>query len=373
MASIIGVFLCICCGVIMALQCFYQFYFFLKFILFKPPINAPQTLQQNEISVIVCARDEYKNLKNTVPAIANLNYNNYEFLLVDDVSFDETRDFMDAFVKTKNHVNYLRIQQEGQMFSGKKYPLSLGIKTSQHNNLALTDADCTPASNNWLQYINQQFAIGKEVILGYGPYIKAKGILNACIRYETLITALQYFSYALAGIPYMGVGRNLAYKKTLFYGQKGFAAHLHIPSGDDDLFIKDVATKVNTAVMLHPQSFMYSPAKTTFADWVTQKTRHYSTGTLYNKNHKILLGAFSASWFLLYPSIIAVLFTPYYIFGLSVLLLRFVLHGLTMYFTCKKLHEKDLFKWFLVQDIGMFFYYLIFAFTLLKKTKKTWK
>ena len=373
MALSYGIVFCIFCGVVMAVQCYYQIYFFLKFIRFKVVELDYSHTNSEPISVIVCARDEYKNLVETVPAMANLQYNPYEFLLVDDVSFDGTRDFMDAFIKTKRHVNYLRIQQEGQMFNGKKYPLSLGIKTSQHNNLALTDADCMPASPNWLQYINEQYAQGKQVILGYGPYQKAKGFLNACIRFETVLTALQYFSYALAGKPYMGVGRNLAYKKELFYSQKGFAAHLNIPSGDDDLFIKDVATKTNTGIMLHPDSFMYSPAKKTFAAWVTQKTRHYSTGTHYNKNHKILLGACSASWFLLYPSIIAVLLSPYFIFGLSILLLRFILHGTTMYFTCKKLHEKDLFKWFWLQDVGMFFYYLIFAFTLIKKPKKTWK
>jgi glycosyltransferase involved in cell wall biosynthesis len=330
-------------------------------------------LPNDPISVIVCARDEYKNLVNTLPALTQQAYTPFELLLVDDVSFDETQNFMEAFIKQQPQVNYLRIKQEGFMPHGKKYPLALGIKTSKHEQLALTDADCTPASPNWLQYIQHQYAQGKEVVLGYGPYKKTKGFLNACIRYETILTALQYFSYAIAGIPYMGVGRNLAYKKELFYGQKGFAAHLHIPSGDDDLFIKDVATKTNTGIMLHPDSFMYSDAKTTFKAWVAQKTRHYSTGTHYNKHHKKLLGAFSLSWFLLYPSIIACLFSPLYIVGLSILLLRIIMHGVVMFYTCKKLAAQDLFKWFWLQDMGMFFYYLIFAFTLIKKPKKTWK
>jgi glycosyltransferase involved in cell wall biosynthesis len=373
MAYNIGILFCVLCGLIMAVQCFYQIFFFYKFIRFKVADVSYNDGENNPISVIVCARDEYKNLIHGMPALAAQNHNNFELLLVDDVSFDETRDYMDNFIKENAHVNYLRIQQEGFMPNGKKYPLSLGIKTSKHNYLALTDADCLPASPNWLQFIADQYNKGKEVILGYGPYIKTKGFLNACIRYETLLTALQYFSYALAGIPYMGVGRNLAYKKDLFYAQKGFAAHLHIPSGDDDLFIKDAATKHNTGIMLHPNSFMYSHASKTFAGWVKQKTRHYSTGRLYNKNLKMFLGAFSLSWFLLYPLIIACLLSPFYIFGLSVLLLRIILHGIIMYFTTKILKENDLFKWFWLQDIGMFFYYLIFAFTLIKKPKKIWK
>ena len=161
---------------------------------------------------------------------------------------------------------------------GKKFPLSIGIKSSKHEILLLTDADCIPASENWIQKMQAGFSEGIEIVLGYGGYKKRKGLLNFLVRYEAFHTALQYLSMALGGLPYMGVGRNLAYKKSLFYQQKGFAAHHHLPGGDDDLFINSCASKRNTAVCIDQEAFTYSTPPATWKSWYLQKRRHNSTG-----------------------------------------------------------------------------------------------
>src|SRR6185436_19414615 len=120
-----------------------------------------------------------------------------------------------------------------------------------------------------------------EIVLGYGAYHKTKGLLNKLIRFETFHTALQYLSYALAGVPYMGVGRNLSYKKDLFLRNKGFASINHVPSGDDDLFINKVATKKNTKVLIDRDAITRSIPKTTWGAWLRQKARHYTTARYY--------------------------------------------------------------------------------------------
>src|SRR5688572_33381892 len=122
---------------------------------------------------------------------------------------------------------------------------------------------------------------GVEVVLGYGAYYKRPGMLNKLIRFETFHSALQYFSLALAGLPYMGVGRNLSYKKELFLRNKGFSSINHVLSGDDDLFINQVATKHNVNVVLDQEAFTLSEPKRRFKDWIRQKNRHYSTGKYY--------------------------------------------------------------------------------------------
>ena len=80
-----------------------------------------------------------------------------------------------------------------------------------------------------------------QIILGYGKYISEPGLLNKWIRTDTTYIAMQYLAMAIKGRPYMGVGRNMAYRKSLFFERKGFASHLNLASGDDDLFVNENA------------------------------------------------------------------------------------------------------------------------------------
>src|SRR5690606_34092381 len=157
---------------------------------------------------------------------------------------------------------------------GKKFALSLGIKAAQYEHLVFTDADCVPESSDWLTHMAGAFSGGKEIVLGYSPYLRRAGMLNALIRFETFHTAMSYLSYALKGKPYMGVGRNMAYTKSLFFRGKGFASHMHIASGDDDLFVNQNATPHNTTICIHPEAHVWSEPKTTFSAYARQKTRH---------------------------------------------------------------------------------------------------
>jgi hypothetical protein len=216
------------------------------------------------------------------------------------------------------------------------------------------------------------FDEGIEVVLGYGSYNKKPGILNRLIRFETFHSALQYFSFALAGIPYMGVGRNLAYKKSLFLNNKGFSSLNHVPGGDDDLFINRVATKTNTRIVIDPEAFTLSEPRKSWAEWMQQKNRHFSTAKFYKPAHKFLLGLYTFSHFLFYPLfVLSVIFFDWRL-ALGVFGLRFLTQAIVYFKSMKKLNEKDLFAWFWLLDIWMFFYYLIFAPAIWKKPKKTW-
>ena len=178
---------------------------------------------------------------------------------------------------------YLKIVtiQEGEKFiAGKKFAVTMGIKAAKYDWIVFTDADCVPASEQWLMSMQQPEDDQKEILLGYSPYLRRGGLLNALIRFETFFTAVNYLSFALKGMPYMGVGRNMAYKKSLFFKHKGFAAHMHIPSGDDDLFINAHATPVNTAIRIHQQSHVWSEPSTSFVAYFTQKKSHFGAGKL---------------------------------------------------------------------------------------------
>jgi hypothetical protein len=184
---------------------------------------------------------------------------------------------------------------------------------------------------------------------------------------------MQYLTYALAGIPYMGVGRNLSYKKTLFNKQKGFSTHNHIPGGDDDLFINQVANKKNTAINIDKDSFVLSKPASSWKQWIQQKRRHYTTGRFYKKKHKLLLGLYALSQFLIYP--LAITTCIFYDWRLGSIIFggRLLLFCIVNITGLKKLDEKDLIPRILFFDIWMFFYYLIFSISLVKKPKQYWK
>jgi glycosyltransferase involved in cell wall biosynthesis len=353
------------------IQLFYYLYFFKRLADYAP--TAKEKSQQHPVSVIICARDEDKNLAKNLPGILVQKYpTTHEVIVVNDNSIDETKYILEELQKTFRKLQIVHLSQEAKMIAGKKFPLSIGIKESKHEILLLTDADCVPASENWLFKMQDAFSNGTEVALGYGAYHKSPGFLNKAIRFETFHTALQYFSYALAGLPYMGVGRNLAYRKDLFFRNKGFSAINHIPSGDDDLFINRVANKENTSVVIDPEAFTLSRPKQSWKEWKKQKNRHYSTGKFYKSSHKFLLGLYTASFFFFYPLFVLSMIFFDWRWSLIPFATRCITQGIIWNKTMKKLNEQDLFRWFFFWDIWMFFYYIIFAPAVWKKPKKTW-
>ncbi len=354
-----------------AVQLFYYAWFFSRIAFYKPPVK--NKTQHHPVSVIVCARDEDENLARNLPGILVQSYpSTYEVVAVNDNSLDDSKYILQELKKRFKSLNVVELTQEAVHIAGKKYPLSIGIREAKHEVLLLTDADCVPASEYWIEKMQGAYDDDIEIVLGYGAYHKTKGLLNKLIRFETFHTALQYLSYALAGIPYMGVGRNLSYKKGLFFKVKGFSSINHIPSGDDDLFINKAATKKNTAVMIDPDAVTRSIPKTSWKTWLRQKSRHYTTAKYYKPKHKFLLGLYFATQFMFYPLLVATILLFDWRFALPVLGIRLLVQGFVWYKSMKKMDEKDLWPWFILLDMWMFFYYIIFAPALWRRPKKGW-
>lgn len=357
--------------VVTAVQLFYYSFFFCRVAFFR--LKTKSQSQQHPVSVIICARDEDEKLARNLPGVLVQNYpTSHEVVVVNDNSLDDSKYILQELKKTFKSLKIVELTQEAKHITGKKYPLSIGIREAKHEVLLLTDADCVPAGEYWIQRMQDGYADGIEVILGYGAYHKKRGLLNKLIRFETFHTALQYLSYALAGMPYMGVGRNLSYKKEVFLRSKGFSSINHIPGGDDDLFINKVATKKNTAVVIDPEAITRSIPKTTWKNWFRQKSRHYTTAKYYKPKHKFLLGLYFSSQFIYYPLLAAAIIFYDWKFVLPIFGLRLIWQGFVLYKAMKKMDEADLWPWFFFLDLWMFFYYIIFAPTLWKKPQRNW-
>lgn len=353
------------------IQVFYYTFFFGRVAFFKP--KPKRQSQQHPVSVIVCARDEDEKLARNLPGVLVQAYpSTYEVVVVNDNSLDDSKYILQELKKTFKSLHVVELTQEAVHISGKKYPLSIGIREAKYEVLLLTDADCVPASERWIEKMQGGYDQNIDIVLGYGAYHKRKGLLNKLIRFETFHTALQYLSYALAGLPYMGVGRNLSYRKSLFFQHKGFASINHIPSGDDDLFINKTATKKNTAVVIDPDAITRSIPKTTWRGWLKQKSRHYTTAKFYKPRHKFLLGLYFATQFIYYPLLVASALIYDWQYVLPIFALRLLLQAFVLYKSMKKMGEGDLWPWFILLDMWMFFYYIIFAPALWKKPRKGW-
>jgi len=353
------------------IQLFYYGFFYSRVAFYKQ--KSRQQSQQHPVSVIICARDEDENIARNLPGVLVQKYaTTHEVIVVNDNSVDDSKYILEELQKTFKFLQIVDLKQEAKLISGKKYPLSIGIKEAKHEIVLLTDADCVPASEFWIQKMQDAYVNGTEIVIGYGAYYKRPGLLNKLIRFETFHSALQYLSFALAGNPYMGVGRNLSYKKDVFLRNKGFSSINHIPGGDDDLFINRVASKHNTRVVIDKDAITLSQPKGSFSQWLRQKTRHYSTARYYKKANKFLLAAYSISQFLFYPFLIlAILFYDWRL-SLAVFGARLLLQGFVFFRAMKKLDEADLWPFFLFFDIWMFFYYIIFAPSLWKRPRVSW-
>lgn len=359
------------------LTCLVQLFFFLRYFAVIPGFKTKKEASGNApVSVLIVAKNEYDNLQKFLPALMELDYPEYEVIVVNNGSWDGSDKLLETFSATYPRLKVVTIAEDEKYPKGKKFGLTLGIKAAKYDILVLTDADCIPRSANWLKHISAAYGPDTEVVLGYSPYQKESTLLNAFIRFETLYTAMQYLSFALRGYPYMGVGRNLSYKKETFFRVKGFAAHNHVVSGDDDLFVNSVANAKNTRICIHRESFVESIPKQSYAEWMHQKRRHLSTGIYYKGSDKTRLGLLHSSHVLFWLSAIAAaVFAPSFLIVLLCgIALRLIVTLVVFYLDARKLREKNL--WLLWPLFDLFYpvYYCVTGFRALipRKAKNAW-
>ena len=318
----------------------------------KPQNNPNPNPNHPAVSIIICAKNEANNLRNNLSFVLEQNYRDFEVIVVNDCSEDETEDVLSELKVRYPHLNITSIAKDRKFSHGKKLALTVGIKAAKNEWLLMTDADCRPISENWIATMADNFTDEKEIVIGYGGYERKKGLLNNMVRFDTVNIAMQYLSYAISGKPYMGVGRNIAYRKSSFFNNKGFASHYHVASGDDDLFVNEVATKKNTIVEYRPEAHTLSQPSVTFNAWFAQKKRHLTTAKYYRPKFKFLLSFELIFRFLFYVAFISLCFHPeLYLIGIGTYVVRSFVRLLVLKNVMKRLNEKDLLLPSLLYDV----------------------
>lgn len=353
------------------IQIFYIIFFYLRVILFKNKNFSDAT---PEVSVIIAARNEAENLRKNLSFFLEQDYPNFMVIVVNDASVDDSETVLAEFQLKYKNLYVTNIRYDSKFKHGKKTALNVGIKAAKTEILLFSDADCKPDSSQWIQKIVRNFDDKTDFVIGFGGYKKDKGLLNKIIRSDTVLIGLQYLSFALAKIPYMAVGRNMAYKKSLFVKNKGFANQMNLLSGSDDLFVNNYANRKNLKVEFSPESFTTSETKKTTKQWYIQKIRHLTTGKYYKFKHKFLLSleVLSRVMFLAL-SIILLVFNKNLILVSSIIVFRFVFFYVVLYFVNKKFKQKGLLFFEILYDIFQPILNLIFYILASKKKEMIWK
>lgn len=322
--------------VIVGIVSIYQVYFYLRYIRIGSRVSTPhhKTQQLPAVSVVVCAHNEYTNLQDYLSLLLNQDYPCYEVIVVDDSSEDGSDLLLERWSRQYSNLYHTFVPQGARVLSNKKLALTIGIKAANHDYILLTDADCCPESKYWIREMITGFAQEQtEIVLGFSPYFEKKGLLNRLIGYDTLFNGLQYMGMAHAGKSYMGVGRNLAYKRDTFFSSGGFKGLLSNRAGDDDLFVNRIATRTNTTVVCNRDSLMWSVPKTTWREWFYQKRRHLSVSPQYRTSSKMRLVLEPLSRGILYASVLTSLVlggTEVIVIALALFLLRILIQIITI-------------------------------------------
>lgn len=344
----IGITFLIFCSAVF-IQLMYLFIFHLRLLWHR---RTKERISFDPVTVIICARNEEDNLFKNLPKVLEQDYPKFEVIVVNDQSVDDSRHIVQAYMKKHPNLKYIELERNKHRKFGKKVPLTVGIKGASYERILLIDADCYPASKQWIKKMMANYHEDKEIVVGYGPYEKKKGWLNKIIRFDTTTIAATYLSFAKNRKPYMAVGRNMSYLKTTFFNVNGFKKHYHIQSGDDDLFMQDAARGKNVGIEINPETFVYSHPNTTWTGWVKQKQRHFTTASHYRLINKILLGIFPLSMILMLISLVILLISfEWWPFVISLFGFRYVMYWLINGLLFKKLGEKDLIIWFPIMEM----------------------
>ena len=318
------------------------------------------------ISVIICGRNESKFIQNNLNQFLQQDYSLYEIIYVDDDSSDDSLEQLGQIQNTR-----LVVCEHKKENPGKRDALKEGMRKAHYHYWVLTDADCSPKSNQWLKHYGEAFSKGASIVLGVSPIEKTKGFLNTFIRAENVLEIATYVSLSRLGFPYMGVGRNMGYTKEI--GQKSKSLHsAPLLSGDDDLVVNELANKSNTFVIDHPDSYIFSPAKKSIAQYIHQKQRHLSAGKHYKRKDKLLIGTLALSHTLSNP----ILIIPFLLTGAYPLAILWIIRTLlfiSLFTRLSHRYNMDLKPYqVLLFDLGLIGYYGLFTNYIFWKNEKKW-
>ena len=348
--NIVEIILLASLGLFLIIQVIYYFSLYNQLHAHNKTANEGDMIYETDlppVSVIISARNESENLQKNLPYVLEQDYPNFEVIVINDGSTDESEDVLTIFEEKYTNLYHTFTPDGARYISRKKLAITLGIKASKHNWLVFTDADCRPASNDWLKLMARNFSPRTDIVLGYSGYEQEKGWFQRKVAFSNLFMSMRYLGFALINKPYMAIGRNMAYRKELFFKNKGFSSHLNLQRGDDDLFINEVATSFNTRVETSPNAVIRMEPAYSFKSWKEEKVSYLATSHYYHGLQRYWLGFETTSRLLFITATIAAIVVgainmQWIVLGVALLayILRYVMQAIIINQTAADFGEK---------------------------------
>lgn len=352
------------------IQIYFHWKYFIGLVKYCPSAN--KNTYEPGISIVVAARNEAHRLPKLVSSLLRQEYGKFDIIIVNDRSKDSSQSILEDLASQNAKLKVIQVTELPTGWNGKKNALKAGIEASRYDLILLTDADCLPKSDQWICKMANSFTEKTEIVLGFSPYKNEPGFLNQFIQYETLLTGVQYLSFSLKKQGYMGVGRNLAYRKNLF-DSNGFSGYEHKTGGDDDLFVNKHAKGDNIRIQISEAAQTISFPKHSWLAYFRQKLRHLSAGVNYRKKDQTRLGAFALSTLLGWIMLFWAVFTG---FNIVILLVIFSIRSLSFYIiftrSGRKLDVKMAYWALPLLDLCYNLYYPIVGLIALMAKKVKW-
>ena len=369
-------------GLFLLVQLYIYFVFFSGVPRFAKRINSGKislAQQQPPVTVIITTRDQETILAKQLPLILEQEYPEFQVVVVNDASSDDTDELLKQLALQYPHLYHTFIPEGVQSISTKKMALTVGIKAAKYDFLLFTEANCLPSGTHWIASMMQQFTPGTSIVLSYSRYETIKGVFKKIIAYDNLFQGMRYLGLAAVKRPYMGIGRNLGYRKELFFNQKGFASHLNLFSGEDDLFISDVAKGSNTRVEVSPAAIMNIVTEDVKSHWKEARINQIYTSSYYKPMAKFRTGMEIFSRYAFYALFITILVFSLVNWNLSLLIMdgvlflfRFIVQMVIINRTAKTLNDKRFYISILFFDLLLPFYVLLLRFDKMFHRRKSY-
>jgi len=359
--NIVEIILLASLGLFLIIQVIYYFSLYNQLHAHNKTANEGDMIYETDlppVSVIISARNESENLQKNLPYVLEQDYPNFEVIVINDGSTDESEDVLTIFEEKYTNLYHTFTPDGARYISRKKLAITLGIKASKHNWLVFTDADCRPASNDWLKLMARNFSPRTDIVLGYSGYEQEKGWFQRKVAFSNLFMSMRYLGFALINKPYMAIGRNMAYRKELFFKNKGFSSHLNLQRGDDDLFINEVATPFNTRVETSPNAVIRMEPAYSFKSWKEEKVSYLATSHYYHGLQRYWLGFETTSRLLFITATIAAIVVgainmQWIVLGVALLayILRYIMQVIIINQTAADFGEKKYYLTLPIFDI----------------------
>ena len=356
--------------------CLYYLVAYARPLFSNRPQKAIEAADKVPVSIIVYAQNDSENLKKHLPALLTQDYPEYQVVVINDGSTDDTDDTLKFFQNEFKHLYFTYVPSYARYLSRRKLAFTLGAKAAKHEILIFTEAYCEPINDQWLTAIMSSYTPETNIVLGYCKYGNYKGLMHKLIAYDNLLSGLRYLSSVLFHHPYTGNGRNLSYRKDLFFKNKGYYKSLNLLPGEDDLFVNETATGKNTRVSYSPNSLTEMDKIEDFRVWKGMKVSRATTQKYY-KGKTLTFYHFETTCFFLFQAAaiasMAIGLTGHWMLSVIAFLLyviRFVIKANVFSRSAKMLQQSGNIKWlFLLEFVQPMFNTYVHIYRLFRGNK----